>query len=357
MLIILLVIAIFGLLVFVHELGHFVAARRSGVEVEEFGFGFPPRAIGKKVGRTVYSINWLPLGGFVKLKGEDTADQGAGSFNAASFWSKTKILFAGVTMNLVAAYIILLGLCISGLPPVLANQFSFGQPTYDQPKQVMVVSVAKDSPAAKAGIERGEVVLSANGQPLESEQQLLDFTKAQAGQTVSFEVAGDQGTRTITTTLRGADEKQGQLGVTPIQTYKLQYRPVDAVITAAGLTAQMVWATLAAFGGLVAGLLTQGQVSQQVAGPVGIVSILANMAYFGVSYVLLFVASISVSLAVLNSLPLPALDGGRWTLIAAQKLTRRRLSERFEATVHTIGFAALIALMVVVTFVDIQRLN
>lgn len=356
--IILLVIAIFGSLVFVHELGHFVAARRNGVEVEEFGLGFPPRAIGKKIGRTLYSINWLPLGGFVKLKGEDSTEAGPGTFNAASFWGKTKILFAGVSMNLLAAYIILVGLCLTGLPPVVQNQFSFGSPTYDQPKQVMVVSVASGSPAERAGLRKSDIILSANGQPLQTEQELIDFTKVHAGNTVAFEVKGEDGSqRTLQTRLRNAGEKQGQLGVTPMQTYKLQYSAIDAVVTAAGLTLQMVWLTLAAFGGLVVGLFTQGQLSDQVAGPVGIVSILANIAYFGVAYVLLFVASISVSLAVLNSLPLPALDGGRWTIIAAQKLTNRKLSDRFEATVHTIGFASLIVLMIVVTFVDISRLN
>lgn len=356
-LIILLVIAIFAVLVLVHELGHFVAARRNGVEVEEFGLGFPPRAFGRKIGRTLYSINWLPLGGFVKLKGEDSSDTGPGTFGGARFLAKTKILFAGVTMNLLTAYIILVVLCLTGLPPVLKNQFSFGHPVYDQPKQVMVVATAPGSPAEVAGLQKGDVILSANGQPLESEQQLLDFTKSNAGQTVNFEVTGDSGARRLQTTLRGAQETQGQLGVTPMQTYKLQYTPVDAVITAAGLTLQMVWETLAAFGGLVAGLLTQGQLSEQVAGPVGIVSILANVAYFGAAYIFIFVASISISLAVLNALPLPALDGGRWLLIAAQKFTGRKLSERFEVAVHTVGFVSLIALMIVVTFVDIQRLN
>lgn len=356
-LIILLVVAIFALLVLIHELGHFVAARRNGVEVEEFGLGFPPRAFGRKIGRTLYSINWLPLGGFVKLKGEDSTDISAGSFGAAGFIAKTKILFAGVSMNLLTAWVILVGLCVTGLPPVLQDQFSFGQAAYSQPEQVMVVAVAPNSPAEAAGLQRGDIILSANGQALESEQQLLDFTKANASQTVSFEVEGDQGQRSLEATLRSAEEKQGQLGVTPMQTYQLRYSPVDAVVTATGLTAQMVWATLAAFGGLVAGLLTQGQLSEQVAGPVGIVSILANIAYFGASYVLIFVASISISLAVLNALPLPALDGGRWLLIAAQRLTNRKLSDRFEATVHTIGFVALIGLMVVVTVVDIQRLN
>lgn len=350
------VVLIFGLLIFLHELGHFVAARRNGVAVEEFGLGFPPRLFGKKIGSTIYSINWLPLGGFVKLKGEDTADKSPDSFNAASFWSKTKILAAGVTMNLLTAYLILVWLCVSGLPPLLQDQFSFGTPTYSQPKQVMVVQVAPGSPAEKGGIEQGDMITAANGQSIQDDQELLDFTRSNAGQTVTFETQQDGQTEQVQVTLLDNVES-GFLGVTPMQTYKLQYTLLDGVVTAAGLTAQLMWATLAAFGGLVVGLFTQGQVSEQVAGPVGIVAILTNIMQFGMAYVLTFVASISISLAVINALPLPALDGGRWFMLAVQQVTGRKLSERVEAAVHATGFFALITLMVVVTFFDIQRLR
>jgi regulator of sigma E protease len=356
-LVIALVILIFGVLVFVHELGHFVAARRNGVEVEEFGFGFPPRLYGKKVGRTRYSINWIPLGGFVKLKGEDLNDTGKGSFGASSFWAKTKILFAGVTMNAALAYLILLWLCLTGLPPLIANQFSYGRQIEAQSAKVMAVDVAAGSPAADAGIARGSIISVANGTKLETEQQLLDFTKTHAGQTVllGIEKGGNIATKSVT--LRPADSKDGYLGVTPFATTKTRYSPIDAVITAAGLTVQLMWATLAAFGNLVVGLFAHGKVSDQVAGPVGIVVILANIVNFGAAYVLVFVASISISLAVINALPLPALDGGRWLLAAAQKVTKRQLSPKLETGIHAAGFFALIALMVVVTFFDIKRLG
>lgn len=354
---ILFVVFIFGLLIFIHELGHFVAARRSKVEVDEFGLGFPPRLYGRKVGRTIYSINWLPLGGFVKLKGEDTADNSAGSFGAASFWSKTKILAAGVSMNLAAAYLILVWLCVSGLPPLIPSQFSFGTPVYNQPKQVMAVQVAEDSPAARAGLQRGDMIVKANGQLIQNEQELVDFTKANAGQAVELETTQAGSTKNLRVQLRDASETGGFLGVTPLQTYKLQYSMLDAVVTAAGITLQLMWATLAAFGALIVGLFATGQVSEQVAGPVGIVAILTNIMQFGFAYVLSFIASISISLAVINALPLPALDGGRWFMIAAQKVSGRRLSDRAEGMVHAAGFFALIALMVVVTFFDIQRLG
>lgn len=355
--IILLVLLIFGLLVFVHELGHFVAAKRAGVEVEEFGIGFPPRLLGKRVGDTLYSINLVPLGGFVKMKGESTADPEPGSFGAASFSNKTKILLAGVAMNALTTFVILVGLCLHGLPPLIQNQFSHGHASYAQPKQVMAVDVEPGSPAERAGLKRGDIVLRGNGQPFSSEDELVAFTKVHAGQQVSLRVAHRGSERTVQPTLRSPDRESGFLGVTPFQTYKLRYNLPDAIITAAGLTLQLMWATLTAFGGLIAGLFVHQTVSENVTGPVGIVVLLNNIVDLGWSYVLIFVASISVSLAVVNAMPLPALDGGRWLLAIVQRVTRRSLTPAKEAAVHGAGFIALLLLMAVVTYFDIKRLR
>lgn len=357
------VLLIFSFLVFVHELGHFVAAKRSGVNVEEFGIGFPPRMLAKKVGSTVYSLNWLPLGGFVKLQGEDLTDKKEGSFGAARFIDKVKILLAGVIMNAITAYIILVGLCLVGLPPIIQDQFSYGKSELSQPKQVMAVAVAPGSPAERGGVQRGDIVVGAitmggAEKKFAAEQDLLNFTRENAGKNVNFQVKNGNNERTVSVELRPADAKDGFLGVTPFQTYQLKYAsPIDAAITAGGITGQLIWGTLAAFGGLIAGLFTTGQVSENVAGPVGIVVLLSNIMELGVSYVLIFVASISISLAVINALPLPALDGGRLAMVIAQKVSGRQLSAEREGFVHMIGFVALIMLMVVVTFFDIKRLG
>ncbi len=349
------IILIFGFLVFIHELGHFLAARRAGVEVHEFGFGFPPKIYGKQVGRTEYSINWLPLGGFVKLKGENLTDTSKGSFGATSFRNKTKILFAGVAMNALLAYVILIGLAWTGLPPVIQNQYSYGQPTYAQEKQVMAVGVSEDSPAQQAGIERGDIILTANGSKLTSETDLLTFTKVNAGEKVVLTVEQDGQVKEVNVKLREPTNNEGALGITPFQTYLLQYNFVDGIITATGITIQLAVGTIAAFGNLVVGLFTQGTVSEQVAGPVGIFVLLSNVLNFGIPYVLIFVVSISISLAVINAMPLPALDGGRWVMAAAQKVSKKQMSEKTEGIIHTVGFVALIALMIVVTFFDIKR--
>ncbi|HVE80705.1 MAG TPA: site-2 protease family protein [Candidatus Dormibacteraeota bacterium] len=354
---ILLVLLIFGLLVFIHELGHFWAAKKAGVVVEEFGFGFPPKIIGRKFKGTVYSLNFIPLGGFVKLKGEATGDTGKGSFGGASFGHKINILLAGVTMNAIGAYLILVWLCLTGLPPIIQNQFSSGEAKFAQPKQVMAITVQEGSPAEKAGIKRGDLLLGeAGGQRFATEDDLLAYTKSHAGRTVQLEVLRDGQTTTRTAKLLSPENKQGHLGVAPFLTYKLKYGLFDSVVTAGGITAQMIWGTLAAFGGLVAGLIAQGTVSEQVAGPVGIVVILSNIAQLGAAYVLVFVASISISLAVINALPLPALDGGRLLMVVAQKLFGRNLSAQAEGLIHTAGFVALIMLMIAVTYSDIKRL-
>jgi regulator of sigma E protease len=360
---ILVVVLIFGLLVFVHELGHFLAARRSGVEVEEFGFGFPPRAYGKKVGRTIYSINWLPLGGFVRLKGEDSADKSKGSFGAAPFRKKLKILTAGVLMNVVTAYVILAGLAYFGIPASVARSLSSAPVAREDAANVLVLGVADGSPAARAGIVKGESIVSINGKVLATDRELTQTTKELAGTKVIMVVRNEDGAkRVIDVQLRDAEEgkKSGYLGVSPFETHEVSYGARSPLV-AAEMTWNLLWGTFKGFALGIAGLLRIGgqagtEAAATVTGPVGIVVLLNNVLQLGLSYVLFFVASISASLAVINILPIPALDGGRTFLLIVQRLSGKTLSPEREALVHMIGFVALIALMIVITVVDVQRL-
>jgi regulator of sigma E protease len=360
---ILLVVLIFGLLVFVHELGHFLAARRSGVEVEEFGFGFPPRAFGKKIGKTIYSINWLPLGGFVRLKGEDGADTSKGSYGAAPFRKKLKILTAGVLMNVLTAYLILVGLAYFGMPAAVARTLSDAPVAREQAVNVLVLEVAEGSPAAKAGIVVGESVVSINGKLLANERELTSATKELAGSKVIMTIRKPDGsTRVIDVQLRDAEEgkKSGYLGVSPFETHQVSYGARSALV-AAEMTWGLLWGTFKGFAMGIAGLLRIGgqagsEAAATVTGPVGIVVLLGNVMRLGWSYVLFFVASISVSLAVINILPIPALDGGRTFLLLVQRVTGKALTPEREALVHTIGFVALLGLMVLITVFDVRRL-
>jgi regulator of sigma E protease len=356
----LLVIAIFMAVVLVHEFGHFILARRNGVEVEEFGFGFPPRLFGRRFGKTLYSVNLLPLGGFVRLKGESAADETPGTLGAASFWAKVKILLAGVGMNLVLAYVLLLGLCLTGLPSgITENQSSFANGQLVGAKRLMILNVADGSPAQEAGIKTGDVVVSANGKALTEEDELLSFTREQAGKTVNLVIRERGGAeRTVSLRLNDGDDakKEGQLGVTPFQTFKVRYG-LSSPLVAANILWQMVWGTLSGLASLVVGLIVSQKVADNVTGPVGIVSILANLRQLGGAYLAAFVVSISVSLAVLNALPIPALDGGRLALIVGQRVTGTPLSAKREAQIHAMGFAFLIGLMLIITYFDLRRLN
>jgi len=357
---ILLVVLIFGLLVFVHEFGHFAAAKRSGVEVEEFGFGFPPRAFGKKVGKTIYSINWLPLGGFVRLKGEDRDDKSKGSFNAAPYRRKMIILTAGVLMNVLVAYLILATLCFIGMPAAVARNLSNAPVAREQAPHVLVLGVTDGSPAQKAGIKVGESMVSVNGRALKTDKELTEETKKLAGTKVVVAVRGtNEQIRLVDVQLRNAEEgkKSGYLGVSPFETHQVSYG-AKAPVVALQMTWSLLWGTFKGFVLGIAGLLhiIKPSESTAVTGPVGIVALLSNVMRLGASYVLFFVASISASLAVVNILPIPALDGGRVFLLSVQRFTGKALSAEGEARVHLIGFVLLIALMIIITVFDVQRL-
>ncbi len=365
MLTILLVILLFASLVLIHEWGHFVVARRNGVEVEEFGFGFPPKVWGRVHKGVLYSINLLPLGGFVRLKGEDAADKGRGTFGAASFGVKAKILLAGVGMNLLTAVVVLYGLCIIGIPG-LGTQFEPGflKATYAQAPQLMIAQVADGSPAAKAGLKRGDYILSANGRQVATDVALRDFTRAEAGHEVTLNVRQGEAEREVQVKLRDPKATEGHLGVASQQVYQLRYDPLSAMVAALYITGALLLATIvgvfqliAHIPSLVLGLFSSGvpQAAQAASGPVGIVFILGSLSSLGLSYILLFVANISVALAAFNVLPLPALDGGRLFVAAIQRFTKRQWSAEAEARYHGIGFMVLIALMVLISVYDLRK--
>ena len=367
MLTIIVIILLFASLVLLHELGHFIVARRGGIEAEEFGIGFPPRLFGRMVGKTLYSINLIPLGGFVRMKGEDAADTSPGSFGAAKLSTQTKVLLAGVGMNLLTAVLLLYVLCLTGLPG-LGSQFepSFLHSTYAQPKQLLLVDVVPGSPAAKAGLKRSDYVLSGNGQALITDDQLRDFTQKYAGQTVTLNVRESGIAKTINVKLLPPTATDGFLGVDVQTVYKLKYDPARAAVAAVYITGSLVWATLVGIFSLILGLpqlvigLFHTGVPTQAAstgGPIYIVYSLKNISTLGWAYVLLFMANISVALGTFNVLPLPALDGGRLFVLIMQRITGKKWSADAEARYHGIGFVALIGLMVIISIYDVRKIH
>ena len=364
-------------LVVVHELGHAIVARRNGVVVEEFGIGFPPRAWAKKLKNGIlFSLNWLPLGGFVKLQGEHDAARGKGDYGAATFWQKTKILLAGVVINWLVAAILLTILALTGLPKILPNQFSIASDTTTLRQPVEIGSVVAGSPADKAGLKVGDQILRFDGERVPSAQSLNRQTEANSGETVQL-IYSRGGTETMATVelLENPEEDEGYLGVASGQRELIQ-ATWSAPIVGVATTAQFTWVTLQGLGDLVANLFTgtifqlspDEQARQQadkdleaasnsVAGPVGILgTIFPQAQQAGLTQLTFLTAIISLTLAVMNFLPIPALDGGRWFTMAIFRLLKKPLTKEREETIQATGFLVLMALIILVTFGDITKL-
>ncbi len=368
------------LLVVAHELGHAITARRNGVVVEEFGVGFPPKAWSKKLkkswlGKNVeYSVNWLPLGGFVKLQGENDAASGKGDYGAASFWQKTKILLAGVMMNWLVAAVLFTALAWVGLPKILPNQFTVPGDTVVTKQPVELAYVAKDSPAEQAGLKAGDQILSLAGSDVASADKLSELTAQNKGRNVPvvYKRAGHE--QTINVQLRD-DSKEGYLGVNQVQREEIK-ATWSAPVVGVGTTIQLSYETVKGLGDLlyksVSGAIMQfsgdktasEQAKQDlefarnsVAGPVGIFGTIFPAAEkAGPTHVVLVAAIISLSLAVMNILPIPALDGGRWFVTALYRIRKKELLKETEEKIHGTGFMVLIGLILLITVVDIGKL-
>lgn len=353
-------IVLFVLLIVVHELGHAIVARRNGVIVDEFGIGFPPRAWKKKLKNgMLFTLNWLPLGGFVRLRGEHDAAEGEGTYGGATMWVKTKILLAGVVMNWMTAAFIFTIMALTGLPQLLPNQFTVPADTRTSTESVYAAGIAGGSPAQKAGLQQRDAILAANGQPITAAQQLTDFTAAHAGQQVTFTIKRDGQTRDVSFTLnKERTATQGYAGISPYE-QTTRTSTWSAPIVGVGLTAQLTWETLKGLGTTIAQLARAefGQAGQNVAGPVGIFSILWSSSEIGFQPVLFLIGIISLTLAVMNALPIPALDGGRLFVTLIFRALKKPLTKEREESIQAAGFLALMALVVLITVVDVGRLT
>ena len=361
-------------LVVLHELGHAIAARRSGVVVEEFGIGFPPKAWAKKLKNGVlFSINWLPLGGFVKLQGENDAASKKGDYGAATFWQKTNILFAGVVVNWVTAVVLLAILAFIGIPKILPDQFSMPGDTTVVTSPVTVTQVVDGYPAQEAGVEAGDAIISVNGEPMDTTQELIDTTKDLRGETVSVVYERDGTEYTTEATLRDADDTVFGANLGQQEAIKATWSaPIVGVVT----TARFTWVTfqglgdiLANFVGGLVGQLNPNEEGRQAAaeqleaaganvtGPVGLLGVIfPAVSGAGLDQIIFLAAIISLSLAVMNVLPIPALDGGRWFVTMLFKVFKKPLTKEREEKIHGTGFAVLMVLFVVITVSDVFKI-
>ena len=394
-------------LVVAHEFGHFIAARRNGVTVEEFGIGFPPRAVAwvknpeyekwqkdgkkgkkpkkwlkfpksewdKKQKTLIFSLNWLPIGGFCSMKGESDSDTRPHSFGSASLWAKTKILFAGVAMNWLAAFVILTVLAWTGMPTFMDGQFMIDSDSTAQSGIVKVTKVLEDSPAEKGSFKEGDEIISINGNPIYSTSDVAVYDHLYAGEEVSFAVRRNGEELTLNTTL---NDKTAEylLGITMAQDSIPTVRHTwSAPIVAAVNTVQLTGETYRGLGSMVGSLFSgiskqfsgddatrsEGQkeikaAGDSVSGPVGIIGVLfPNSVESGPTTLAFLAAIISISLACMNVLPIPALDGGRFFLIMLFRIRGKKLTREVEEKVVSRAFIFLLILIVIVTILDITR--
>jgi len=346
---------ILGILVFVHEFGHFISARKLGMKVEEFGFGFPPKIWSKK-GKdgVIYSINAIPLGGFCKIKGEDGENRNEpDSFGAKKPWRRAIVLTAGVAMNfLLCAVLLSVGFMV-GLPQTVDQQ------TLDQgivkDYKIQVVSVLDGKPAKEAGIEIGDVIESVDGQPVNGIQNLIDYTTSKIGQKVSYKILHNKEEVTKEIAVVDIGQGKGGIGIGLVETGVVSYPIHQAIWHGFKLTGILTKEFVFAFGGIIKNLVIGKPVGVQVSGPVGIAVLTGQVAKLGFIYLLQFTALLSLNLAIINIVPFPALDGGRLLFLAIEKIRRKPVSQKVESTIHTIGFALLMILIIVVTFQDVLR--
>jgi regulator of sigma E protease len=345
---------ILSVLILVHELGHFWAARRAGVLVEEFGFGLPPKIISRKIGETIYSINLLPLGGFVRLHGE-SGEEGVVDSKRA-FINKSKrervtIILTGVVMNFLLAIVAFsIVYSFSGIPR--------------EGKVVRVVGVTSGSPAQIAGVLVGDRVRKMDGKEVLSIEQFINLIEEKRGEKITLEVEREKPSGKVVKIVsmvprEKPPKKEGPLGVV-ITTTEIYYPPIwlrPFVGIYYGLKEALLWGGTVVLGFIkIFKDLFSGIGPKDVAGPVGIFAISSQVAQAGVLAVINFIGILSVNLAILNIIPFPALDGGRLLFIGIESIFGKRVLPKVESIIHTIGMIVLLILLFAITVHDIKRL-
>lgn len=341
-------------LVLVHEWGHYITAKKAGCKVEEFGFGFPPRLFSKMWGETLYSFNLLPLGGFVKIEGENMDEENptSTSFASKSASWRIAILSAGVIMNLVLA-VVLLGIESGIGAPTIVTQENKASLTNIM---TYVLEVAPNSPAAQSGLQAYDRVVSYGDITQPSVTDIQGLTKELAGTEVPIKLVREGKEMQISVTPRvNPPEGEGALGIALGETGLLKTPWYMAPGEGVKRTAFMIGAMADQFSGLIQKLFRRESVGQVVTGPIGIAMYTKEAASLGWSYFLEFAAMISINLAIINILPLPALDGGRILFVLIEKIFGKRVPGNIEAYVHTAGFVLLIGLMIAITYKDVYR--
>ena len=366
-----------------HELGHALAAKKNGVKLKEYAIGFPPRIKSFKAKTdkilpkgTKISIGAIPLGGFVQLQGEHDSDSKKSDYGAASFWGKTQILFAGVAMNWLVAFVIFTILAFFGMPKLLPNQFYLSSDAKISGGGVQVSAISKNSPAEKAGLNKNDTLLEFNGQKVENSTKTRQDLKNNAGKTVSLKISrnGKEISKSVKLNEKG---NNGFLGAVLSDGMQKIHSTWSAPIVGLGTTVQFTGETFKGvgelfinfFGGIFEKVIPNSdsqknantqlsKVGESVSGPVMVIGgIFPNIVSMGLDMILMLTAIISISLACMNVLPIPALDGGRWFMtFIFRALLKKPLSKELEENINGWSFIILMGLSVLVIILDFGKI-
>jgi regulator of sigma E protease len=356
---IILFIVILGVLVLVHEAGHFFAARKAGVRVEEFGFGIPPRVWGKKIGKVLYSLNLLPIGGFVRIFGEEGEHANdPESFSSRRPSVRVGILAAGVLMNVALAWVLFSFGHVMGFPTAIEDAAST-ETLKDV--GVQVVEVIDDSPAKQAGVKPGDFIvgIEAGGEiaaSIAKSGDVSEFLGRHPGEEITMDIK--RGKEHISLVVKANEEYiegKGFVGVGLALVGRLAYPWYEAPFRGLATTFESMWVIIVSFSALFHNIFAGKGVALDVAGPVGIAILTREASQLGLIYLIQFVAWISLHLALLNIVPFPALDGGRILFVMIEKIKGSPVAKNVEKMIHTAGFAILIVFIIFITMRDIGR--
>lgn len=322
-------IIMFCVLIFIHELGHFMAAKACGVKVNEFALGMGPALFKKRKGETLYALRAIPIGGYCAMEGEDEESQDERAFNNKPAWKKAIIVVAGAAMNLILCVVLMIAISM-----------------YTGTMTTTIDQVNPGSPAAEAGIETGDKILAIDGTKIESWTDIIQgITAAKDKTLISIERSGE--TLTLTSELTKGEDGRQIIGIVPEREHNL--------LTAVKGGTTGTWNMTKLMGKTISQLFTGDVSTKELSGPVGIVYTVNDTAKYGFSYLLYLTALISLNLAIVNMLPFPALDGGRLLFILVRKVTGRAITDEIEGKIHLVGIMLLFALMIYVTWNDILR--
>ncbi|MFA5355465.1 MAG: site-2 protease family protein [Candidatus Paceibacterota bacterium] len=347
------------LLLVLHELGHFLTAKSLKIKVEEFGVGYPPRIFGKKIGETMYSLNWLPFGAFVKIPGPDGEGENlkdSENYEKRPAWQKASVLLGGVVSFWLIAAILLSVAFTMGVPSSVSDS-----ETNLPNVKVQILSVSADSPAQLGGLKPGDVItgFEAAGDRTDIDTVLgvQDFAKSHQGQEVSILIKRGAEELNIPLALR-SDSSKGILGISLVRTADQSYSLKEAPLMGIKATGSLTWQVITGWFGVLKSLISGGglPVGVDFVGPVGIGSMLNDAAKIGASYFLQFIALLAIYLAVFNILPIPALDGGRILFLAIEKIKGSPINKKVEQKFNGAVFLIMLILMAFVTIKDITNL-